>query len=157
MVSSGFDCLAAPLQKLFVIPLAHVAWALLSLMPFIFLRIRWVFITYVASFSTALAVLAYDYLVPFRYVASGFPGLVSNPAGGFSPSGNDDSIAYWISYPTIPIMDFPIVWTDPALQDLEELVRFIATDDSAAAIRIGVKSVKHVEILQTFPEIGPVF
>ena len=54
-------------------------------------------------------------------------------------------------------MDFKIVWTEPALQDLEELVRFIAADEAATAIRVGDEIVDHVELLNSFPEIGPVY
>jgi toxin ParE1/3/4 len=54
-------------------------------------------------------------------------------------------------------MDFKIVWTEPALFDLEDLVRFIAADDPAAAVRVGDEIVDHVELLRTFPEIGPVY
>lgn len=54
-------------------------------------------------------------------------------------------------------MGFSIVWTKPALDDLEELVRFISADDPSAAVRVGDELVEHVQILQSFPEIGPVF
>jgi plasmid stabilization system protein ParE len=52
-------------------------------------------------------------------------------------------------------MDFRVVWTEPALRDPEEVVRFIATEDAKAAVRIGDEIVDHVEILSSFPEIGP--
>ena len=54
-------------------------------------------------------------------------------------------------------MDFRIVWTAPALEDLEGLVRYIAQDDTAAAIRVGDQIVDHVGVLRSFPEIGPVY
>jgi len=54
-------------------------------------------------------------------------------------------------------MDFKVVWTEPALSDLEDLVRFIARDDPLAAVRIGDEIVDHVELLKSFPEIGPVY
>jgi plasmid stabilization system protein ParE len=54
-------------------------------------------------------------------------------------------------------MDFRIVWTAPALEDLEALVRYIAQDDATAAARIGDKIVDHVSVLASFPEIGPVY
>ena len=53
-------------------------------------------------------------------------------------------------------MDFKVVWTEPALIELEDLVRFIAADDPAAAVRVGDEILDHVELLKTFPEIGPV-
>jgi plasmid stabilization system protein ParE len=54
-------------------------------------------------------------------------------------------------------MDFRIVWTAPALEDLEALVRYIAEDDVTAAVRVGDKIVDHVSVLASFPEIGPVY
>ena len=54
-------------------------------------------------------------------------------------------------------MGFRIIWTEPALCDLEGLVRFIAQDDKQAAIRVGDEIVDHVAILETFPEIGPIY
>ena len=54
-------------------------------------------------------------------------------------------------------MGFRIVWTAPALEDLEALVRYIAEDDVTAAVRVGDKIVDHVSVLASFPEIGPVY
>jgi toxin ParE1/3/4 len=54
-------------------------------------------------------------------------------------------------------MDWKIVWTEPALSDLADIVRFIAPEDREAAERVGNRIVDHVTILQTFPEIGPIF
>lgn len=54
-------------------------------------------------------------------------------------------------------MDFRIVWTAPALEDLEALVRYIAQDDATAAVRVGDEIVDHVSVLASFPEIGPVY
>lgn len=54
-------------------------------------------------------------------------------------------------------MDFRIVWTHPALDDLAELVRYIASDDPETAIRVGDDIVDHVAVLATFPEIVPVY
>ena len=80
--------------------MAELIWAIFALMPFVFLRSRWLFVTYVISFSAVLAVLAYDYWVPFRYVAPEFTGKISDVGGGFSRAGNNEAVAYWISYPT---------------------------------------------------------
>ncbi|MGB8354404.1 MAG: type II toxin-antitoxin system RelE/ParE family toxin [Chthoniobacteraceae bacterium] len=52
-------------------------------------------------------------------------------------------------------MDFKIVWTDPSLADLQEIVTFIASDDTAAAERVGHAIIDHVETLRAFPFIGP--
>ena len=54
-------------------------------------------------------------------------------------------------------MGWKIVWTEPALFDLAEAVRFIASDDPDAAIRVGNLLVEHVEILHQFPESGSVY
>ncbi len=48
-------------------------------------------------------------------------------------------------------MDLRIVWTAPALEDLEALVRYIAQDDTSAAVRVGDKIVDHVGVLASFP------
>lgn len=54
-------------------------------------------------------------------------------------------------------MDFQVVWTDPALADLREIVTYISRDDPAAAERVGNDVVDHVETLRTFPLIGPIY
>ena len=54
-------------------------------------------------------------------------------------------------------MDFKVDWTDPALADLGEIVAFIARDDPDAAERVGTAIIDHVEILRTFPFIGPAY
>jgi toxin ParE1/3/4 len=43
------------------------------------------------------------------------------------------------------------------LSDLADIVKFIAQEDQEAAERVGNRIVDHVTILQTFPEIGPIF
>jgi plasmid stabilization system protein ParE len=54
-------------------------------------------------------------------------------------------------------MDCKIVRTEPALEDLKEVVRFLADDDPEAALGVGKDILAHVEILKTFPEIVPVY
>jgi toxin ParE1/3/4 len=54
-------------------------------------------------------------------------------------------------------MDFQVVWTDPALADLQAIVDYISRDDPAAAERVGNDIVDHVETLRTFPLIGPTY
>ncbi len=93
---------APPLQKLFCVPIAQVLWACLALTPFVLLRSRAAFHIYVSLYLGCLAFMAYDYFVPFRYVAPNFQGEVRDGGGGFSRAGNDNSIDYWISYPTTP-------------------------------------------------------
>ena len=53
-------------------------------------------------------------------------------------------------------MDFLINWTESALLDLEEIVRYISRDESAAARRIGEGIIDSVEQLRTFPKSGRV-
>lgn len=49
-----------------------------------------------------------------------------------------------------------LVWTEPALQDLEQLADYISLDDDAAAKRLVKKVFKSVELLAEFPEMCPV-
>ena len=51
-------------------------------------------------------------------------------------------------------MAFQIVWSEIALADLRDLVRYIARDDRQVARRFGDLIVSKVESLQTFPRIG---
>jgi plasmid stabilization system protein ParE len=52
-------------------------------------------------------------------------------------------------------MDYQIIWTEPALADLETIVTHIAGDNPPAAGRVGDEIIAHVELLATFPHIGP--
>ena len=54
-------------------------------------------------------------------------------------------------------MDFKVVWTDPALADLQEIVTHIARDKPTAAGRVGNDVIEHVETLRSFPFIGPTY
>ncbi|MGA2177084.1 MAG: type II toxin-antitoxin system RelE/ParE family toxin [Verrucomicrobiota bacterium] len=54
-------------------------------------------------------------------------------------------------------MEVKIVWTEPALGDLEEIVTYISRDNPPAGARIGASIVEHVEILSSFPYIGPTY
>lgn len=54
-------------------------------------------------------------------------------------------------------MDFKVVWTDPALAELQEIVTYISRDDPSAAERVGNDIIDHVETLRTFPLIGPTY
>jgi toxin ParE1/3/4 len=54
-------------------------------------------------------------------------------------------------------VDFQVVWTEPALTDLEATVRQVAADDLAAAERLRLELLGSVEILQRFPYIGPAY
>ena len=52
-------------------------------------------------------------------------------------------------------MDYKIVWTEPALSDLQEITDYIARDNPSAAAQVGGEIIEHVEILSSFPHIGP--
>ena len=47
-----------------------------------------------------------------------------------------------------------LIWTEPALDDLDALAGFIALDNPAAAGRLVRKVVESVERLETFPNSG---
>ncbi|MEY4570707.1 MAG: hypothetical protein RLZZ398_2146 [Verrucomicrobiota bacterium] len=51
-------------------------------------------------------------------------------------------------------MAFQIVWSEIALADLRDLIRYIARDNRQVARRFGDLMVFKVESLQTFPRIG---
>lgn len=53
-------------------------------------------------------------------------------------------------------MDYTIIWTRSALDDLRELVRYIASDDPVAAERFGNSIVQRVEAITNFPRVGRV-
>ena len=48
-----------------------------------------------------------------------------------------------------------LIWTEPALQDLEQLADYIALDDDSAAKRLVKKVFKQAELLESFPEMCP--
>jgi toxin ParE1/3/4 len=54
-------------------------------------------------------------------------------------------------------MDFKVIWSDAAIADLREICSYIARDDPQAAERTGRGILDHVQILATFPFIGPTY
>ena len=54
-------------------------------------------------------------------------------------------------------MDFKINWTDPAIEDLQNLVSYIAKDNPSAAEETGLTIYNHITVLETFPAITPVY
>ncbi len=54
-------------------------------------------------------------------------------------------------------MDYEIVWSEPAAEQLETICRFIADDSPAAAERIRVEILDHVGLLERLPNIGPIY
>lgn len=51
-------------------------------------------------------------------------------------------------------MAFRVVWSETALADLRDLVRYIARDDRQVAKRFGDLILTKVQSLQAFPRIG---
>ena len=54
-------------------------------------------------------------------------------------------------------MDYKVIWTDPAIADLQGLVAFRATNDPDQARAEGFRILDHTEVLASFPFIGPVY
>jgi toxin ParE1/3/4 len=52
-------------------------------------------------------------------------------------------------------MDCKIIWTDPAIADLQEIVVYISSDNPEAARRVGMDVYESVGMLASFPLIGP--
>ena len=51
-------------------------------------------------------------------------------------------------------MDFQIVWTKPAIDDLEAVVRYLAARDTGAAEKVRLAILEHVAALARLPFIG---
>lgn len=51
-------------------------------------------------------------------------------------------------------MDFQILYTEPALADLEEILLYSWSKFPEASERFGIALLNHVEMLRTFPYIG---
>ena len=54
-------------------------------------------------------------------------------------------------------MDFKIIWTEPAVQNLQEISLYISKDNPDAAIQFGWQLFDRIEVLISFPEIGPTY
>jgi plasmid stabilization system protein ParE len=54
-------------------------------------------------------------------------------------------------------MDFKVIWSDEATEDLRDICSYIAREDPDAALRIGNGILDHVQILARFPFIGPTY
>lgn len=54
-------------------------------------------------------------------------------------------------------MDFKLIWTERALSDLAEVVRHYREGEKSieAAKKVGSAIIERVEVLRTFPDIGP--
>ena len=51
-------------------------------------------------------------------------------------------------------MDYRLLFTERALDDLEAIIGYIAEDDGEAASRFGSSLLDHVELLTRFPRMG---
>lgn len=51
-------------------------------------------------------------------------------------------------------MDFRLLFTQRSLNDLAEIVGYLAEDDAEAAERFGNSLLDHIELLARFPRIG---
>lgn len=52
-------------------------------------------------------------------------------------------------------MDYTVIWSEAAIEDLREICSYIAADNPDAAGRVGKGILDHVHILTSFPFIGP--
>ena len=54
-------------------------------------------------------------------------------------------------------MDFKLIWTNRAISDLAEIVRYYVEVEQSreAARKVGTSILDRVELLRTFPDIGP--
>ena len=53
-------------------------------------------------------------------------------------------------------MDYKIIFSDPAIDDLKSIVRYIAEDNQDAAAKFGGKLIESVRHLAEFPRFGRV-
>ena len=51
-------------------------------------------------------------------------------------------------------MEYQVLYTDAALEDLDEIVAYSWVNFPATAERFGVALLNHIELLKSFPEIG---
>ncbi len=54
-------------------------------------------------------------------------------------------------------MEYKIIWTEPALTDLNNIYAYIANENPDAAQKVGENILNHVDVLEKFPFIGPAY
>src|ERR1700676_3142947 len=54
-------------------------------------------------------------------------------------------------------MEYAILWTEPAVADLERILAHLAGHDPRGAETVRTAILEHVELLKRFAEIGPVY
>ena len=54
-------------------------------------------------------------------------------------------------------MDWEVVWTEPALGDLEQVLRAASSHSASTAESLRTELLESVEVLARFPHIGPLY
>jgi plasmid stabilization system protein ParE len=52
-------------------------------------------------------------------------------------------------------MDFKVIWTDSAIDDLKQICEHVSRDNPVAAEKVGRGILGHIALLERFPHIGP--
>ncbi len=52
-------------------------------------------------------------------------------------------------------MDYKLIWAEEALTDFEAIITHVAQTNPRAAEKLGNAMIRHIEVLSTFPRIGP--
>jgi plasmid stabilization system protein ParE len=50
-----------------------------------------------------------------------------------------------------------LIWTEPAVADLEEIGQFISKDNPSAAEKVGSRIIREAEKVAAFPRLGRMF
>ena len=54
-------------------------------------------------------------------------------------------------------MEYQVIWSEEAIDQLQAICSHIAKDNADAAVRLGEGILAHTRILATFPFIGPAY
>ena len=54
-------------------------------------------------------------------------------------------------------MDYTIEWTEPATQDLDQILAYVRRNNPSAAVRLGRQITDKVDLLATSPFLGSVY
>ena len=54
-------------------------------------------------------------------------------------------------------MDYKVIWTDEAIDDLRQLVAYISTDNPTAAVKLGETVIQKSMLLSMHPRFGKIF
>ncbi len=102
LYSVGYAEWKAPFQKEFFVPWFSTVWAVLALVPFVFIRPPPVYRAYVVAFVLVLGFLCYDRFVPFRYLSpdylrSDYDGPRLAGGNGRIGGGKGEPNLYWVT------------------------------------------------------------